>query len=98
MVAFGVAHLTSLLLAPPRAVPRAAAVEEVVDVVESLFGTESSRQAFARKDESLAFLASDAFPGREKELTYGEFDVRGFLVVRKVSKGDVIPTKILELL
>ena len=49
----------------------------VAEVVESLFGTEDSRQAFARQSASISEVEQQ-FPGREKELTYGEFDLHAF--------------------
>lgn len=54
--------------------------ELVAEVVESLFGSESSRQAFARQGTSIEAVRQH-FSGREKELTYGEFDLRGFLTL-----------------
>lgn len=53
---------------------------EVTDVIDALFGTVSSRQAFARQacaEEEV----TQRFTSRSKELTYGEFDLDFFLAL-----------------
>ena len=84
-----VALMSALLVSPPRPLsisracsPSLSAVEteNVVDVVQSLFGSESSSQAFARQGASISAVEA-VFASRAKELTYGEFDLRGFLAL-----------------
>jgi precorrin-6B methylase 2 len=50
----------------------------VADLVDSLFGTVSSRQSFARQAAAETEAAARFAPSRGKELTYGEFDLPFF--------------------
>lgn len=69
------------------ALARAAPDDDVICVIESLFGIESSRRAFARQDTSVSEVHArfGATTTRAKELTYGEFDLAGFLSLLQVA-------------
>ena len=63
----------------PGAVSRpVASPAEVGSVIDSLFGSVSSRQAFARQREAEVEAAERFASARNKELTYGEFDLDFF--------------------
>lgn len=60
---------------------RAPADADVTSVIEALFGTERSRQAFARQDRSMSEARERFSPNRKVELTYGEFDLPFFFAL-----------------
>ena len=69
-----VLHAISFAASPIATAPPAAASS----LVDALFGTVDSRQAFARQSKAEAEAAARFAPSRGKELTYGEFDLDFF--------------------
>ena len=59
----------------------APATADVADVIDSLFGSESSRQAFARQSVSEGIVAERYSSSRKVELTYGEFSLPFFFAL-----------------